>query len=964
MSGEQRLFGLEGLVEDEDASSEPLPVARSRGAVATTDGAAQHTERRRPGATEVDLTRALPHLLAQALQRVARRFAPVGRLPVKKADLCDMVAAVLASPERLDAVIARLAPYEREALAELARRGGSADAWELATHLALRGYPTPPFERRPYAFNPWLGRSGAAAYLTPMVDDGLLVRGGSPAAPATVHALHDSWVGADPRLLARLPRSRPAPVVPLELPVADRSAGDRRAGALAAGAPTACEHAPGEPTAEAPAPAQPASTATPTSAVHPLAVVLETLDAAYLVLDLGGVPLTRAETIARPFVRRVQRERPQRAMRMESLLHTLFALGLMRPPPERGGGRAPPWSLDRERFLALLRAPPHLAYASIVDAACRVGDGLVDVRWSEGLYGAAPANALRYAVLDALPALPNHPVELEAAAAALWRGPLLRVFGWADREDSASDFGRRQPPEVAAVLAGTCVRLGLLATSGKLPERGGPVGDPPAPQAIVPALGARRYAAVRARSLGHGGPEDPDGDGSGWDRSDPAVAAPEPGDSDVATPAPGDPLPLVVQPNFEVLAYLDRLDAEAVAALACATVTRLDAHTATFVLDRWSVNRALDLGRDLGWDVDGVIAGLRAHAGALNESVERAIRDWAAQRERLRVTMEARLVEYPDAAGRDAGLSRLPGARAVGERFALLAPSTKTPERERHRYTEPPERHLVIDRSGTLRIDGRLDLAGRVVVHALTRSGPRGRLVFDPEAIRAGPLPGGWRDVLKVRLARPAPPNVDALLRAWSGDGPRPVLESVTLFRHPKASAWAQHPRVAPHLGAALNDTTYLVAPESVGPLTQELQALGVTLDAAAAPAAAATSNTTPHATSGATSGAAPNATGGAVDGLVAGLSTRRTRERLEEAIAAGHDVELRYAVERERYGRYGRVHRSRGRTRTARFTPLEVTYRGSLPYLHALPLDGEDGDDDEEEVIRIGYIKAIAVRP
>ena len=939
MSGEQRLFGLEGLYEDEDVPAEPQPVARARASDMMEDASGQRVGPTRPGATEVDLTRALPHLLAQALQRVGRRFAPVGRLPVKKADLCDMVAAVLASPERLDAVIARLAPYEREVLAELARRGGSADAWELATHLALRGYPPPPFERRPYAFNPWLGRSGAAAYLTPMVDDGLLVRGGSPAAPATVHPLDESWVGADPRLLARLPRSRPAPVVPLEL-------------------------------------AQPASTATPTSAVHPLAVVLETLDAAYLVLDLGGVPLTRAETIARPFVRRVQRERPQRAMRMESLLHTLFALGLMRPPPERGGGgRASPWSLDRERFLALLRAPPHLAYASIVDAACRVGDGLVDVRWSEGLYGAAPANALRYAVLDALPALPNHPVELEAAAAALWRGPLLRVFGWADREDSASDFGRRQPPEVAAVLAGTCVRLGLLATSAPLPERGGAAGGPPAPQAIAPALGAHRYAAVRARSLGHGGPEDADGHPGATDpgATDPGATDPgatDPGAPGVAAPAPGDPLPLVVQPNFEVLAYLDRLDADAVAALACATVTRLDAHTATFVLDRWSVNRALDLGRDLGWDVDGVLTGLRAHAGALTESVERTIRDWAAQRERLRVTMEARLVEYPDAAARDAGLARLPGARAVGERFALIAPSTKTPERERHRYTESPEQRIVIDRSGTLRIDGRLDLAGRVVVHALTRSGPCGRLVFDPEAIRAGPLPGGWRDVLKVRLARPAPPNVDVLLRAWSGDGPRPVLESVTLFRHPKASAWAQHPRVAPHLGAALNDTTYLVAPESVGPLTEELQALGVTLDAAAAPAAAATTAATPNATPGATSGAAPNATSGAIapvtgaagDGLVAGLSTRRTRERLEEAIAAGHDVELRYAVERERYGRYGRVHRSRGRTRTGRFTPLEVTYRGSLPYLHALPLDGED--DDEEEVIRIGYIKAIAVRP
>ena len=38
---------------------------------------------------------------------------------------------------------------------------------------------------------------------------------------------------------------------------------------------------------------------------------------------------------------------------------------------------------------------------------------------------------------------------------------------------------------------------------------------------------------------------------------------------------------------------------------------------------------------------------------------------------------------------------------------------------------------------------------------------------------------------------------------------------------------------------------------------------------------------------------------------------------------------------------------------------PLLVRYRGSLPYLHARPVDGTE---DDEELIRIGYIEAIAV--
>ncbi|MFN2322940.1 MAG: hypothetical protein ABR510_08305, partial [Trueperaceae bacterium] len=223
----------------------------------------------------------------------------------------------------------------------------------------------------------------------------------------------------------------------------------------------------------------------------------------------------------------------------------------------------------------------------------------------------------------------------------------------------------------------------------------------------------------------------------------------------------------------------------------------------------------------------------------------------------------------------------------------------------------------------------------------------RGRRTFDPEAIRAGPLPGAWREALRARLEAPVPAHVDALLRAWSGDGPLPTLHGAVLFRHPRASAWAQHPRLAPFLTAALNDGTYLVAADAVAPLAEALRALGVDVDApsavegfALAPAAGAVE-------------VAP------VDRLVAGLSTRRLRERLEEAIATRQSVELRYAPERERYDRYGRAQRSRGRVRTGRFEPLAVRYRGSLPYLHARPLEG--GEDDEER-IRIGYVEAIAV--
>jgi hypothetical protein len=907
------LFALGRLLEgDDDDAYAPLPVVVDR------DRSARASARGRPDAGQIDLTRSLPQLQVTDLQRIARRFAPGIRLPVRKADLARTIADSLASPARIDAVVVRLAPAELELLAELARRGGSADAWELATHVALRGHAPPATPRRPYEFHRWLGSSGASALLRPLVEEGLLVRAGGPSWPRAVDTFDDAWVGADPRLLLRVPLHGPVAPAPLAVPAA------------------------AEPPAEAP---------------HPMMVVLEVLDAALLVVDLGGVPLTRAQTIARPFVRRLERERSLRAGRMETLVHTLFALGLLRPPSDPGAtGRAHPWLVDREELATFLRLPPYLAYAAIVDASCHVGDGGVDLGWSESAYGDAPARALRRAVVDAIAALPAHPVSLEEAAAALWRGPLVRVFGWPEREGGPGQYGRRQPSEIATVLAGPCVRLALLATSEAPRALGMPPNDPPPPQTIAPALGARWHAAARARLLGHAGREAAaaalgpqatrrasDADGSAGDGA--VETAPSAG-HDAATVHTW---PLVVQPNFEVLAYLDRLDAAATAALICATAVRIDPNTAAFELDRRSVSRALGLGRD----VDGLIADLRAQAGVVPANVERAMRDWAERRDRMRVSLDARLVEYADEAARDAALARLPRARAVGERFALLPPRAKAPPGEQHRYRDAPVRSIAVDGSGNVRATGTLDLVGRVVVHATTRLGPRGRRAFDPVAVRAGPLPGGWRDGLKARLVKAMPAHVDALLRAWSGDGPPPALQGALLFRHPRASAWARHPRLAPYLGAALNDATYLVAVEAIAPLIAALQELGVEADA---PGAAPVGDGT-----GGVAVLEPAAADAiAVSRLVTGLSTRRVRERLEEAIAADQIVELRYAPERESYGRDGRVQRSRGKVRTARFEPLLVRHRGSLPYLHVRPVDAES--DDDEELIRIGYVEAIAV--
>ena len=564
------------------------------------------------------------------------------------------------------------------------------------------------------------------------------------------------------------------------------------------------------------------------------------------------------------------------------------------------------------------------------------------------------------AALDALVALPDHPVALEDAAAALWEQVLSRVFGpapmppqgagayeavlFGPRDGARAYLGPRAVETygtdraheaLRALLSGPFTRLGLLAVGGDGAVANGsevaaaaaaaPEAAPPV--LVAPSSGARWYA--RARALLH---HHEVGSNPGGGAADDAAWAPNRG---AEAGADGQPA-LLVQPNFDVLVYLDRLDAASLAALDCAELVRVDARTAGFRLTRESLHRALELGSR----VEQVLSRLQRHAAAVPDNVAGALRDWAAQRERLRVSVDVRVLEYASRAERDAALGGAVDARPLGERFALLAPGAAAPDSAREqRYDDVPERTLTFAASGAVRVHGTLDLAARAALRRVARPGRRGSFELDAQAIRAGALTPAVRGLLEARARGGLPAPLDALLRAWSGEAPAPAVGAATLFRHPEASAWAQHPRVAPHLASQLSPSTYLVKEGAADALSAELAALGVAVGADLVERGAEL----------AAEGEGP---------LLEGLSTRKMRELIEDAIRAGHALELRYASERERTGRYGTARRSRGALRHERVRPDEVAYEGSLPYLLATTLGR-----GKERIIRIGYIEALAVR-
>ncbi|UQN09600.1 helicase-associated domain-containing protein [Deinococcus sp. QL22] len=157
--------------------------------------------------------------------RVAKRYSGEKGLNGKAAGR-DALIRTFANPGRLDALVAKLHPTELQLLSEVRRQGGAMDGWALYSFARLRGLSTPPIKLDPYGPNLFEGYRGAefagADLIWTLFADGLLFPAALPnpwVRDTYAYFQHrpfpdlpGSWVLADPRLLARLPETKPAPL--------------------------------------------------------------------------------------------------------------------------------------------------------------------------------------------------------------------------------------------------------------------------------------------------------------------------------------------------------------------------------------------------------------------------------------------------------------------------------------------------------------------------------------------------------------------------------------------------------------------------------------------------------------------------------------------------------------------------------------------------------------------------------
>ena len=287
----------------------------------------------------------------------------------------------------------------------------------------------------------------------------------------------------------------------------------------------------------------------------------------------------------------------------------------------------------------------------------------------------------------------------------------------------------------------------------------------------------------------------------------------------------------VVQPNFDIVVYLDRATPKQLAFLE-RNAERVNAqqHTAHYRLTRESVYRGLESKTTL----EELLSGLKNGAGnPLPPNVVTEIREWSALREKLTLRRRARLLEFSDASARDEAFNAGVSGTPVGDRFLLLD-AAKVEARwavETVDYYQPLERCLAVSEKGVVRLtEPARDLLLPAQLARWTETRPDGKWQLTARSV-AGARLNELLTWLRERLAHPLPPLLEIALRAWAGESLQAELATVTMLRCPQPEVYAaiaKSQTFKPYLRGQIAPDALLVDQSQIAALQAQLAWVGL----------------------------------------------------------------------------------------------------------------------------------------
>lgn len=697
-----------------------------------------------------------------------------GRTQTRKDDMLAFIRAGLADPERVRDAIAGLKPVEREALALMKWMNGAIDARALITGLRAMGVELPKSRS-------WQDQSDRQL-LRELIARGLLLSGYEPD-PAYIVEYSSNMLFSDERLLAEIGPPEP---VPLSI----------------------------QPVAE------PASTLYR----RPPTVVMDILGLLQAIAKLGSLQLTKSGSVRVGELRKLAR-----ALKWDegsilvdglpfpnpvsSLLYVLYYAGLVR----REDGRlvadgAVEQFVDRsyvEQISGLLRGFLHLHewreqdqddswyYAS--------GGGQSAIRLALTIMlMALPQDASGFFAVDDLDAalferIGEHfslsfqvhpPYFFQKTPAEMQRELEL----W--RKRLRSDWLKIERPWIDAALTTWLYYIGIVEL--------GFVHD--------------QLVSVRLTDIGR------------------AVLRPGRAPSAATTTEPAG-TPWLVQPDFEVVVYLDQTSPEQIAFIERhAERFQSQPHIARYKLTRESIYRGLESGTTL----DDLLARLREGASvAVPQNVLASIRDWAARRDQIILRRRVALLEFPDAQTRQHALEGGLEGTAIGERFVLLANTRSAlPKHERLNYAQPLPPCLALSEEGLITLKRPAhDLLLRPQLDRWAEPSSddswqltEARVVA---AIKAGSPASDLTGLLQARLTHAMPLLLAFALRGWAGRRQPLELATITVLRCANSTVFAAitgSALLAPYLSGTLAPDVLVVKPQAIAALRERLAWAGMEL--------------------------------------------------------------------------------------------------------------------------------------
>lgn len=302
----------------------------------------------------------------------------------------------------------------------------------------------------------------------------------------------------------------------------------------------------------------------------------------------------------------------------------------------------------------------------------------------------------------------------------------------------------------------------------------------------------------------------------------------------------------VVQPNFDVVVYLDQATPRQLGFIERVGVRqKADAAIVSYRLTRESIYAALEAGVEAKQLLETLETGSQH---PLPPGVARTLGDWAARRERLTVRLGAKVIEFPGVAARDAALAggKVKGA-AIGDRFILTEQSEQALKRALSlggaiSYEPQPPRPLIVNDDGAVLITPMqhdLLIAGELSAYA-EASNPPLFWRITRASVSAARARGWTADEIINRISRrsfvPPTPFLQYAIHAWCGNkaapGPAamatpPLLQTSTAE---VTEAICKCSFLRPHLLARIGACAVLVKPESAKELRKLLSEYGFEL--------------------------------------------------------------------------------------------------------------------------------------